>query len=147
VTIEQLMLEEARRNLGRQEGNLESLRTRATAVLSISAVIFAILGERQVGELGAWAILALASFVLSAGLAVYILYPRPFDFGVKVQSWMGELDRRTADPDVAAWDTAASLAGMQVANKNTLWILTQFYAASCAFLVAQVVFWVIAGLN
>jgi hypothetical protein len=147
VTIEELMLDEARRNLTRQEATLDGLRVRSTAVLSISAVIFAILGERQVGELDAWAILALISFVLSAGLAVFILYPREFEFGIKVQQWMGQIDRRTADAGVAAWDTAASLAGMQVANKDNIAILTQCYAAGCGFLVAQVIFWVVGGLN
>lgn len=147
MTLEELMLEEARRNLVRQEASLESLRTRVTAVLSVSAIVFAILGERQIEKLDAWGVLALISFVVSAGIAVFVLLPHDFAFGLKVANWMGQLTPERANARTAAWDAAHGLAEMYVTNKNQIKRLTEFYTAVCGLLAAQVVCWVLGGLR
>lgn len=139
------MLDEARRGLDRQETDLDGLRTRTTAVVSVAAVVFSLLGEHRIDRLDPWGWGALISFIVSIALAVYVLWPRRMAFGVKVAQWMERIDREKGDPQVAAWMVAKALGGMQVRNKEPIRNRVKAYAGICGLLAVQVTLWVLSG--
>lgn len=141
------MLDEARRGLSRQEGDFDGLRTRTTAVASVSAIVFSLLGEKRLDRLDVWGWCALISFLVSTVLAVYVLWPRRMAFGVKLAQWMERIDRDKADPQAAAWEVAKALARMQVSNKEPISDRVKAYAGICGLLALQVTLWVFSGLS
>lgn len=147
MSLEEVMLDEARRGLSRQEASLDGLRTRTTAVLSVSAIVFSLLGETRATRLDSWGWLALTSFLVSTGLAVYVLLPRPMVFGLKVAQWMAAIDRDKANPEAATWKVAKELGTMRVSNEAQIrrWVFT--YTGTCGLLAAQVTLWVFSGLS
>jgi hypothetical protein len=146
---EEVLLDEARRSLGRQENTLDVLRSRSVAVLATGGVVAGLAAPKVVGHSASAvpAYLALGAFVLGALVALYVLMPHDFAFSENLTSyatWIGEHgDEQGADRSFAL-ALAKNLEANRGDNRKTLGCLTRLFTWQCGLLAVQVVCWTIA---
>lgn len=141
-----LALEEARRSADILNDELPLLRNRATQLLSVSGLTAGFLGgfafSRDV-PMSFWDWLAIATFVVTAGLCLALLRPRRFYMSIKP----GELIKWAETPGVSAQDMKRDLAlhmGKKYEiNRERLDSLSKLYTASIIALLIQIVIFVI----
>ncbi|WP_148575648.1 hypothetical protein [Nocardioides caldifontis] len=107
----ELMLEEARRSIDRQSERVHNVRDRAIGLVgfgSIVAASFGFVGDRALDTTGYVAALA---FVLVAGAALFVLFPRKFHFelsATRIDAWFDDRHTQRLGPDHMLYSTAMS---------------------------------------
>jgi hypothetical protein len=91
----ELLLEESRRSIDRQMESVREARHRAGNMLGYAAIVAAALGFTADQGLGVFGSVALAGFLVVAGAAMYVLYPRVWcqDLrAARIDEWIGHPD-------------------------------------------------------
>jgi hypothetical protein len=146
-----LLWEQAQRQLAQQNADLDTLRTRAIALLSVSAIVAGLFGSRLSHthlSTGAAisAILALGLFAINVVLTVWIV--TPVKNGWRFTYPLRALITRTEAGTVLPMDVAISLAHYaEQSRKENEDKLASFYGQSrivCVLAGIQVVAWAVA---
>jgi hypothetical protein len=141
-----MIVEEARSLLSEQQTALETLRTRAIALLSVGALVATFFGTRLPKELTsidhALVSCALIAFAIGVALAMVVVRPRNFEFSWSVAP---QVKRMAAGESVReydlALDRAAGLEDQRLDNEKTVEKLSWYLVALCALTAVQVVAW------
>jgi hypothetical protein len=91
----ELLIEESRRTVDRQMTSVREARQRAGNMLGYAAVVAAALGFTADDGLGVFTGIALAGFLIVAGAAMYVLYPRVWHQDLRaarIDEWIGHPD-------------------------------------------------------
>ena len=147
-----LLMEQAQRQLSQQSADLDTLRTRAIAMLSVAALAAALFGSRLPHGLSTTAkvavIFALIFFAVSVWLAVYIVAPKKQ--GWRFTSPLGALIKEVKAGEALPMDIALSLAAYtedgRKQNQEKIENLYALFRIVCVLVGLQVAAWVIAGL-
>ncbi len=146
----QLIWDEARRLLARQEADLDTTRTRALSLLSAGGLIGGLFGARlSMGQLSSWStgwvVIALILFSLSAVITVCIQWPRKWAFSHDLDPWIDDLRQGKAVPlRDATYNLSRDLNQYRKDNRSKLRPLSYGLAALTALLALQVIAWGIA---
>jgi hypothetical protein len=145
--LAKLSYELSLRTLTQQESSLNELRARTGTLIAASSLVTSFLGGTAIahGGFDAWSILALAAFVLSIGLATWVLLPKEklvfsvygsvlFEDEIAADVFeIGETHRR-----LAYW-----LDGFHSRNEAKIDGLFTCYRAATVALLVEVMFWTI----
>jgi hypothetical protein len=144
-----VLWEQSKAEIAQQDGDIDSLRTRAVALLSVGALVGGLFGSRlphgHLSPMNVAALaVALALFALSVVLALAIAWPRAWYFGADREP----LVSRVADgkATLAQINLSLALRAEQNWNENysTMRSLYRLFAWLCAAVGVQVVAWAIA---
>jgi len=147
-----LIWEQARQQLAQQNTDLDLLRTRAVALLSVAALVAALFGTRLPhghlhGRTLSFLVAALILFAASVVLAVLVAAPRrnwEFTFD------LGDLLQRVDGGEAAPVDVTRSFASWSenawMNNAEQMKSLYTMFSVVCALVGLQVVAWAIAVL-
>lgn len=146
-----LLWEQARQQLAQQNSDLDLLRTRATAILSVAALVAGLFGTRIPAHPGirsvSFVIVALSLFAVSALLAVAVAAPRRnWEFTFNLDPLLQRVDDHEAAPvdvtrNLAAWSEIARRK-----NSQKLEQLYMLFRLVCVLVGLQVISWAIAVL-
>jgi hypothetical protein len=145
-SVEQLSFELTADALAEQERALSALRARAGTVIAAASVAGAFLGAKTShGSLDPWGVLALISFVLSVGSAIWVLLPHEFVFAFRGEALLAESDHR----DVSDVTEAYRAAGLWTAphlrtNGDKIGVLSGWLTASCVLVASEVILWTLS---
>lgn len=147
----EILLSQARTQLGRQEIAVDTLRTRATAVFSASGVVAALFGPKvlAMGHGSAWPYVALAPLLAGAVATVIVLVPRHMTFTEQLDDWWGWLDQAEQAPDrdeALAIGLAENLDALWKLNQGPIERVANAYLVLCVAFGVQVAAWVTAAL-
>jgi hypothetical protein len=85
------------------------------------------------------------AFALCVGSAVWILLPHAFVFAFRGQTLLAESDHRGVSDVIEAYRTAGIWIEPHLeANRNKIAGLSNWLAASCALLAAEVILWTLS---
>ena len=87
----EVLLEQARLQVGQQEASLDTLRTRVTAILSIGGVVAALFAPHYLHKGNAWSYWAVGFFAGTVIVGAILLWPRDWAVGVPLgnyQQWI-----------------------------------------------------------
>jgi len=145
ASIEQLSFELTASALAEQERTLSGLRARAGTVLAAASIAGSFLSTKTGhGSLGVWGVLAMVSFALSLGCAIWILLPHALVFAFRGETLLAETDRHDTQAVTEAYRTAGSwIEPLLAANGDKIAELSNWLTASCALLIAEVILWTI----
>ncbi|HSS10021.1 MAG TPA: hypothetical protein VLL25_09060 [Acidimicrobiales bacterium] len=146
---EDTLLDEARRSLARQENTLDVLRTKSVGVLATGGIVAGLAAPKVVSHTAATvpAYVALAAFVASALVGIYVLKPHGFEFSENLASYAGWIRQHDAEPGADRafiLGLAENLEANRRDNRDKLGWLTRLFAWQCGLLAAQVICWAIA---
>lgn len=147
-SIEQLSFGFAIGELAEQERALAALRTCAGTILAAASVAgsFLAAGARH-GSLGALGVLAMASFVLCSGSAIWVLLPHTFVFAFRGRALLYASDRQPCAEAAEAYRAAGAwIAPLVAANRTKLRTLAECLTVSCVLLALEVTLWTIVVL-
>jgi hypothetical protein len=150
--------EEAKAETAQQNSDIDSLRNRAAALLSVEALVGGLFGSRlPSGHMRALntggLVTALVLFSVSVALVVAIAWPRSWRGGLA--AFLAEADdvplaERVATGTAALAEVNYALASRAeqnwTANNDTLMGMYRLFAILCALAGALVVAWAIAGI-
>jgi hypothetical protein len=147
-----LISEQARQQLNQQNDDLDVLRTRAVAMLSVAALVAGLFGARLPGghanaRTVGFVIVALVLFAASVVLAVIVAAPRRnWEFTFRLGALLERVDAGKAVPadvtrNLAAWSETARLN-----NAQRMEHLHNMFRVVCFLVGFQVVAWAIAVL-
>jgi hypothetical protein len=147
-----LIWEQARQQLNQQTTDLDVLRTRAVAMLSVAALIAGLFGSRLAdghagGRTVGFVIVALVLFAASVVLAVIVAAPRRnWEFTFRLSGLLQRVDAGEAVPadvtrNLAAWSETARFNNAQRMER-----LYTMFRLVCVLVGLQVVAWAIAVL-
>jgi hypothetical protein len=145
-SIEQLSFELTTSALAEQERTLSGLRARAGTVLAAASIAGSFFGAKTShGSLGAWGVLAMVSFSLCVGSAIWILLPHALVFAFRGKALLAESDHRGASNVTEAYRTAGIWVEPHLeANRHKISSLSDWLAASCVLLAAEVILWTLS---
>lgn len=148
-SIEQLSFELTTGALTEQERALSGLRTRAGTVLAAASIAGSFFGAKiSHGSLGVWGVLAMVSFTLCVGSAIWILLPHAFVFAFRGEALLAASDHHGVFSVTEAYRTAGIWVEPHLdANLRKIGSLSDCLAASCALLVAEVILWTLSLLG
>ena len=147
----ELLWEQAQRQLSRQSTDLDTLRTRAIAMLSVGALAAALFGSRlphaHLSVATAVAVaFALGFFAIGVVLAAWIVMPSAWRFTYPLRPLVSEVKAGSA----LAMDVALSLANhaeeSRKENEEKLKSLHKQFSVVCVLVGLQVVAWAIGVL-
>jgi disulfide bond formation protein DsbB len=151
----EMLVDNLRGKLDGQIDALESARTRAAVALSVSGVIAGLFGPNLLTTRGNLALAAIASLVVSAGPAIYVLVPHKLTLWPEGEGWRAWLDaygkwateNQQPDDSEALLQSQAlnDMAKWYNANKPVLNNVQWAMAISFAGVVLQLVFWAMAA--
>lgn len=146
ASIEELSYELTANALAEQERALNALRARAGTVLAAASISGSFLGAKvSHGTLDAWAILALISFVICLGSAIWVLLPHSLVFAFRGEALLGTSDQEGVEDVVQAFRAAGIwMEPFLDANRDKIGQLSSWFTASCVLLAAEVIFWTIS---
>ncbi|HUZ51681.1 MAG TPA: hypothetical protein VMU94_04035 [Streptosporangiaceae bacterium] len=147
-----LIWEQARQQLAQQNTDLDLLRTRAVAMLSIAALVAGLFGTRLPhghlhGRTLVFLIMALVLFAASVVLAVMVAAPRrDWEFVFQLSALLERVDRFEATPadvtrNFAVW--AESAWGNNLRQMQPLYTM---FRLVCVLVGLQVIAWALAVL-
>ena len=144
-----MVVEEARRMFVGQQATLDSLRTRAIAMLSVGALVAGLFGSQLPKNQSDYSVgavvVALVAFGISVALAATIVSPRRFNFDHGLSAPLR--DFKDGEP-VRSYDLAVSWArGYEKdrsENEDKLRSLMTCFQVVCALIGVQVVAWGLA---
>lgn len=143
----ELIWEEAKRLLARQEAALDALHTKAFALLSVSGIVAGLFaGQVLTGPMGtgrAVAVgVALTAFVISAALVLYIQWPRRFDFSHDLDDWIKELEAGQPAPmEEATYNLSRDLNRYRKTNQVKIDGLHAWFSWTSVALAVQILAW------
>ncbi len=145
-SIEQLSFELTAGALAEQERALSALRARAGTVLAAASIAGSFFGAKTShGSLGALGVLAMISFALCLASAIWILLPHAFVFAFRGKTLLAESDHRGASNVIDAYRIVGIWVEPYVeSNRRKIASLSDWLAASCALLVAEVILWTLS---
>lgn len=148
-SIEQLSYEMTAKALDEQERALAGLRARAGTVLGAASIAGSFLGAKATrGSLDVWAILAMISFVLCFGCAVWVLLPHEFALAIGGEDLLAVSDDRGVREVAEAYRTVSGwLEPCLRANRITVARLANWLSVSCLLLASEVALWTVSLLN
>lgn len=146
VSIEQLSFELTANSLTELERALSGLRTCAGTVLGAASIAGSFLGAKAAqGSLDSWAILAMVSFVMCVGCAIWVLLPRNFALAMGGEALLVASDDYGVADVTEAYRTAGYwLEPHLQANRHTVAWLSNWLSVSCALLAVEVALWTIS---
>jgi hypothetical protein len=149
--IEQLTFRLTAAERAEQERTLATLRSCAGTVLAASSIAgsFFAAGSRH-RELGVFGVLAMATFALCSGVAVWVLLPHTFVFAFRGDALLASRDADPgANPDLAeAYRAAAGWIEPHLhANRTRIAMLAEWTTLSCVLLVAEVILWTVGSVG
>lgn len=137
-----LALDEARRGIDQQLAELNLIRQRASALMTMGGVLATIFGGlaiREGAEVRAGTWVALAAFVLLAILTVACLYPREMHFGQEPESIITAIDVAQGDADAVTAHLARQIGVQHDSNRSPLRSLVRFFSWSVGAFVVEVI--------
>lgn len=146
----EMIWDEVKRSISRQESNLDSLRTRGLTLLSASGVIAALFSprtlDRRIDALSmAGLVLALGAFAVSVLLTVIVQWPRRYDFAFKLDAWFeGQEHRTDITADQLSYRLSKQLWQAHQSNKANIEQTTNVLIGLCAMLALEVVGWIVS---
>ena len=145
-SIEQLSFELTAGALAEQERALSALRARAGTILAAASVAGAFLGAKTThGSLDAWGILALVSFVLSVGGAIWVLLPHEFVFAFCGEVLLAESDHLGVREVTEAYRAAGLWTAPHLrTNASKIAALSSWLTASCVLLASEIILWTLS---
>jgi len=147
-SIEQLSFSLAIGELAEQERALAMLRSCAGTVLAAASVAgsFLVSAIRH-GPAGALGILAIASFALCSGSAIWVLLPHTFVFAFRGQTLLRASDQsRSASMSDAYRAAGAWIEPLVRRNRAKIRALAECLTLSCALLALEVILWTVTAL-
>jgi hypothetical protein len=113
------------------------------AAASIAGSFFG--AETSRGSLGVWGVLAMVTFALCVGSAIWVLLPHAFVFAFRGETLLAESDHRGVSDVVEAYRTAGIWVQPHLeANRGKIAGLSDCLAASCALLAVEVILWTLS---
>jgi hypothetical protein len=144
-SIEQLSFELTANALAEQERALSGLRMCASTAVGAASVAGSFLGASAIhGSFDAWSVLALLSFGVCFGSAIWVLRPHDFAFAFRGETILAESDRRSQDMGEAYRAAGAWIEAHMDANSEKIADLSVWLTVSCASLAAEVVLWTLS---
>jgi hypothetical protein len=145
-SIEQLSFELTASALAEQERAAAGMRMCASTVIGAASVAGSFLGANAAhSALGAWSVLALISFGICVGSAIWVLGPHSFTFAFRGEAVLAaigvEWERDMREPYRA---TGAWIEELVDDNAQKLADLSVWLRLSCAALAAEIVFWTLS---
>jgi hypothetical protein len=143
------ILEEARRQLDRQEASIDTVRNQVIAVLTAGTLAAGLFAGRTFGHNhGASvdaSIAALVLYGLTAAVAIYVLWPRTMNFGFSVADYIADLkEGKVPTRADVTYNLSRDLEKARCDNAETVkWFFLAF-AVMCALLGLQVIAWAVA---
>jgi hypothetical protein len=146
ASIEELSYQLTADALAEQERTLNALRTRAGTVIAAASISGSFLGAKvNHGSLDAWAILALISFVLCLGCAIWVLLPQELVFAFRGEALLGVSDQQGVEDVTQAYRAAGIwIEPFLDANRNKIAALSSWFTASCVLLAVEVILWTVS---
>ncbi len=147
----ELIWEEAKRLLARQEASLDALHTKAFGLLSVSGIIAGLFaGQVLTGPMGLGRAIAvgtaLVSFAAGAALVLYIQWPRKFDFSHDLDDWIKELEAGQPAPlNEATYNLSRDLNSFRKKNQGKITDLYGWLSWTCVALAVQILAWGVAA--
>jgi hypothetical protein len=144
-SIEQLSFRLTADALAEQERALSGLRVCAGTVLGAASVAGSFLGGRAVhGSLDTWSVLALISFTVCVGSAVWVMGPHHLAFAFRGRMILAAGDSQPAQDLQDAYRAADSWMDAQMhTNVRVIADLSAWLSLSCLALATEVVLWTI----
>jgi hypothetical protein len=144
-----VLWEQSKAQIAQQDADVDSLRTRAVALLSVGALVGGLFGSRLPhGHLSpmnvAALVAALALFAVSVGLAVAIAWPRDWYFGAEREPLLSRVADGTATLAQVNLSLARRAEQNWTSNYGTTMHMYRLFAALCAVVGLQVVAWAFA---
>lgn len=145
-SIEQLGFELTANALAEQERALSGLRARAGTMLAAASIAGSFLGAKTGhSSLGVWGVLAMISFALCVGSAIWILLPHALVFAFRGEALLAESDHRGTQLMTDAYRSASIWIEPHLeANRDKIAWLSSWLAVSCALLAAEIILWTIS---
>lgn len=146
----ELIWEEAKRLLARQEASLDALHTKAFGLLSVSGIVAGLFaGQVLTGSMSTGRTIAtgfaLLAFAVGAGFVLYIQWPRKFDFSHDLDQWVKELETGSPAPSSeATYNLSRDLNDYRKKNQPKITELFDVLSWTCIALAVQVLAWGIA---
>ncbi len=146
----ELIWEEAKRLLARQEASLDALHTKAFGLLSVSGIVAGLFaGQVLAGPMSGGRLVAtgfaLVAFAIGAGLVLYIQWPRTFDFSHDLDQWIKELETGQPAPTIEATSNLSrDLNKYRKNNQPQITKLFDMLSWTCVALAVQVLAWGVA---
>jgi hypothetical protein len=145
-SIEHLQFELSTSALAEQERRLAALRLSASTVLGAASIAGSFLGSRSNAQSDLWSIIAMVAFLLSFGVAIWILLPRALVVSVVGGERLIEEGKRV-DVDEAYRAMSEWTRAMLKENAKKLERLSGLLGASCFLLALEVALWVIGAAS
>lgn len=145
-SIEQLSFELTANALSELERALSGLRTCAGTVLGAASVAGSFLGARAShGSLELQAILAMVSFAMCVGCAIWVLLPHDFALAGGGEELLAASDDRDVHEVIEAYRTVGGwLEPHLQANRRTVARLSNWLSVSCVLLSIEVALWTLS---
>jgi hypothetical protein len=97
------------------------------------------------GSLGVWGILAMIAFALCVGSAIWVLLPHAFVFAFRGETLLAESDHRGVSNVTEAYRTAGIWIEPHLeVNRRKIASLSNWLAASCTLLAAEIIIWTLS---
>jgi hypothetical protein len=144
-----VLWEQSKAQIAQQDADVDSLRTRAVALLSVGALVGGLFGSRLPhGHLSpvnvAALVAALALFAVSVGLAVAIAWPRDWYFGAEREPLVSRVADGTATLAQVNLSLARRAEENWTSNYGATMHMYRLFAALCAVIGLQVMAWAFA---
>lgn len=147
-SIEQLSYELTANALAEQERAFSGLKMCASTALGAASVAGSFLGAKAIhGSLDGWSVLALVSFGLCVGSAIWILGPHDFVFAFRGDVILAESDRNVQDMREAYRATGAWIEANMDTNSHKIDDLSVWLTVSCVSLAVEIVSWTLGVLG
>lgn len=147
-----LLWEQAKAALTEQKADVDAVRTRAVALLSVASLVAGLFGSRlphgnAAPRTVSASIAALVLFGISVVLALLIVAPkRKWEFTFELDRMIELVDRRVAKPEYVTRNLAAWAEIAWERNQHKLDDMYVWFGRMCLLVGLQVVAWAIAAL-
>jgi hypothetical protein len=148
----ELLWEQAKAQLAGQKAEVDALRTRAVALLSVASLVAGLFASRLPHSHAATrtvvaSIAALALFGVSVVLALLIAAPkRRWVFTFTLDELVGRVDQGIARPVDVTSNLTSWAEDARRLNARKLRIMYGFFGAVCLLIGLQVIAWAVAAL-
>jgi hypothetical protein len=150
ATPAEVLLDQARVQLQRQEAKIDQLRTVAGVVLTGAGVIAGFVAPNLAAVQRAWSIAATGAFIACVLLGIVILAPRRdllFSEGLDTYlSWIEAHGDQPGAAEVFALGLAANLEQSRMDNEQRIEQIPTWLQYQCGLFGAEVVLWAVAAL-
>jgi hypothetical protein len=142
-SIEELGFELSAGELGVQERALTGLKASAGTVVGAASIAGSFLAAKtSSGSLDAWALLALAAFVLCFGCAIWVLLPHELTLAIGGRELIADGDKRNVRELTEVYRAAVTWTEpLLQENRARIARLSGWLTLSCVLLGIEIVLW------